>query len=305
MNKTKLIIIAGPTASGKTALALRLARHFNGEIISADSMQVYRRFDIGAAKPSPQELAAAPHHLINICEPCEDYTAARFAEDASIKTGEIQARGASVFVAGGTGLYIKALTKGLLDAPSADNALRAELVCMADETGKGAVHDRLKAIDPAAAAAIHPNNLRRVIRAIEVTTLTGRPVSQSQNEHGFADKPYDTLKIGIRIERDVMYAAINARVDRMMDAGLVAEVAGILADYGPALKPLAGLGYKEAAAYLNGVYTLDEAVSLIKMNTRRYAKRQVTWFSRDEEIKWFSIESKDAIIPAVEEFLRN
>lgn len=305
MDKTKLIIITGPTATGKTALALQLATRFNGEIINADSMQVYRRFDIGAAKPSPEELAAVPHHLINICEPYEDYTVARFAEDAVIKIGEIQGRGALVIVAGGTGLYIKALVSGLLAAPSADNVLRAELVCVADEMGKEAVHERLKAIDPVAAAAIHPNNLRRVIRAIEVTTLMGRPVSEAQNEHGFADNPYKTLKIGVQTERSAMYAAIDARVDRMIEAGLVDEVRGILADYGSALKPMAGLGYKEVAGHLSGSYPLDEAISLIKMNTRRYAKRQVTWFKRDTEIKWFPIESKDVIMPSVEEFLRN
>jgi len=305
MNSNKLIIITGPTATGKTALAVRLATHFNGEIINVDSMQVYRRFDIGAAKPSPVELRAAPHHLIDICEPYDDYTAACFARDAAIKVEEIRARGRAVFVAGGTGLYIKALTCGLLSAPPADNVLRSELAAMAQEFGKAAVHDRLKAVDPVAASSIHPNNLRRVIRAIEVTTLLGCPVSQAQGEHGFTDKPYRTLKLGIRVERDVMYAAIDRRVDRMMNDGLVDEVRGIIADYGTELKPMAGLGYKEVKGYLAGIHTLEEAVSLIKLNTRHYAKRQVTWFKKDSEIKWFPIESKDVIIQEVEDFLKD
>lgn len=305
MNRTKLVVITGPTATGKTALAIELARCFNGEIINADSMQVYRRFDIGAAKPTPQELAVAPHHLIDVCEPYEEYTAPRFAKQAAIMINEIRSRGANVFVAGGTGLYIKALVSGFLDAPSADNLLRAELVSLADERGREAVYDRLRAVDAVAAAQIHPNNLRRVIRAIELTTLTGRPVSRLREEHGFADNPYLTFKIGIRIERSAMYAAIDARVDRMMSDGLVDEVKGIIADYGLALKPLSGLGYKEIAGYLNGAYSLDEAVSLIKMNTRRYAKRQVTWFKKDADIKWFPIDEKDAIITAVENFLKD
>lgn len=304
MGKTKLIVITGPTATGKTGLAVEVARRFGGEIINADSMQVYRRFDIGAAKPSAKELAAAPHHLIGICEPYEDYTAARFAADAAKKIDEISGRGAVPIVAGGTGLYIKALTAGLLDAPSADASLRAELVLMADELGREAVHARLRAVDPASAGAIHPNNLRRVIRAIELTTLMGAPVSEARGEHGFSEEPYDTFKIGLSMERVAMYAAIDARVDRMMEAGLVREVRGLLADYGAALKPMAGLGYKEITGYLTGAYSLDEAVSLIKMNTRHYAKRQVTWFKRDTEIKWFSIERKDAIIDAVKGFLK-
>ncbi|MBI5886976.1 MAG: tRNA (adenosine(37)-N6)-dimethylallyltransferase MiaA [Deltaproteobacteria bacterium] len=304
MAKTKLVIITGPTATGKTGLAVEVARRLGGEIISADSMQVYRRFDIGAAKPSAEELAAAPHHLISICEPYEDYTAARFVSDAAQKIEEIRGRGAVPIVAGGTGLYIKALTAGLLDAPSADDALRAELLLMADELGREAVHARLRAVDPASAKAIHPNNLRRVIRAIELTTLMGAPVSEARGEHGFAEEPYDTFKIGLSMERAAMYAAIDARVDRMMEAGLVREVRGLLADYGAALKPMAGLGYKEITGYLTGAYSLDEAVSLIKMNTRHYAKRQVTWFKRDTEIKWFSIGRKDAIIDVVKGFLK-
>jgi len=304
VSKTKLVIITGPTATGKTGLAVELAQRYGAEIVNADSMQVYRRFDIGTAKPTARELAAAPHHLISICEPCADYTAARFAADAAQKIEEIRGRGAVAIVAGGTGLYIKALTGGLLDAPSSDETLRAELLLMADELGREAVHARLKAVDPASAEAIHPNNLRRVMRAIELTALINRPVSEARSEHGFAEEPYDTLKIGLRMERVAMYAAIDARVERMMEAGLVDEVKGLLADYGPALKPMAGLGYKEIVGYLNGVYALDEAVSLIKMNTRRYAKRQVTWFKRDAEIKWFSTERKDAIIDAVKGFLK-
>lgn len=306
MKKAKIIIITGPTATGKSALAVECALRFDGELINADSMQVYRRMDIGTAKPSKAELLVVPHHLIDICEPDEDYTAARFEHDAARKINEIRSRGKNVFVVGGTGLYIKALTKGLFKGPAGDRALRDELFLMAEESGAEIVHERLEGLDPVAAAAIHPNNLRRVVRAIEITMLMGRPASEVRGDHGFSGEPYNVLKLGIRMERAALYAAVEDRVDRMIGAGLAEEVKGLMtAGYGADLKPMAGLGYKEMTGYLKGAYTIDEAVALIKMNTRRYAKRQITWFKKDTEIRWFLTGEKDAIMDAVKEFLQS
>ncbi|MBI5563032.1 MAG: tRNA (adenosine(37)-N6)-dimethylallyltransferase MiaA [Deltaproteobacteria bacterium] len=304
MERTRIVIIAGPTASGKSGLAVELAERFGGEVVSADSMQVYRGMDIGTAKISVSWRRGVPHHLIDVCEPSEDYSAARFAKDAGEKIDEIRARGRSAFIAGGTGLYIKALVGGLCDAPSGDRALREALMAEAEADGAASLHERLRAIDPASASAIHPNNLPRVIRAIEVAMLTGRPISEAHRGHGFAQAPYDTLKIGIMAERDALCKAIEERVDGMIKAGLVEEARGLFGRYGHGVKPLSGLGYKEMAGYLNGLYPLGEAVSMLKTNTRRYAKRQMTWFRKDAGIRWFSIGQKDDIMGAVEVFLQ-
>jgi len=304
MEKIKTIIIAGPTASGKTGLAVLLASLYNGEIISADSMQVYRRMDIGTAKPALEERGGIAHHMIDMVEPDEGFSAARFASLALEKIREMHGRGKNPFVAGGTGLYIKALTRGIFNGPEADPALRARLEEEAEKHGSARLHERLREVDPAGAAAIHPNNRTRVIRALEVYELSKKPISEFQREHAFSDEPLQTLKIGLMLEREELYERINARVDAMMANGLLEEARGLLeAGCSPSLKPMGGLGYKEMVDHIEGRCALDEAVEKIKMNTRRYAKRQMTWFGRDPGIRWFNPGQKKDIIEAVKEFL--
>lgn len=304
MEKIRTVIIAGPTASGKTELAVLLASLHNGEIISADSMQVYRRMDIGTAKPSREEMGGVPHHMIDIAEPDEAFTAARYASLALEKIREIHERGKNPFVAGGTGLYIKALTGGIFKGPEADPALRAELEREVEEHGSARLHERLKEVDPEGAAAIHPNNRVRVIRAFEVFTLSNKPISEFHREHAFSEEPLSTLKVGLMLDRDALYARIDARVDAMMDSGLLEETRGLIdAGYSPSLKPMGGLGYKEMTACIEGRLDLEEAVELLKRNTRRYAKRQMTWFGKDPGIRWFNPGQKKDIIEVVKEYL--
>ncbi len=300
----KIVIIQGPTATGKSALAIGLAREFNGEVISADSMQVYRRMDIGTAKPSMKERQAVPHHLIDIVSPDEDYTAADFRNDAVSKIKEVRSRGKNIFIAGGTGLYIKALTKGLFPGPKGDKMLRDTLRKEAQEKGGLYIHERLKEVDPEAASRIHPNNIIRVIRAIEVYEAAKRPISELQKEHGFSEARFDALKIGLIKERALLYADIENRVERMINEGLLEETRRLLeAGYSMDLKPMCGLGYKEMIGFLHGKYAFNEAVEELKKNTRHYAKRQITWFKKDAEIRWFSPQQKEDIIGLVRGFL--
>ncbi|MBI5810524.1 MAG: tRNA (adenosine(37)-N6)-dimethylallyltransferase MiaA [Deltaproteobacteria bacterium] len=304
MKKIKIVVITGPTASGKSALAALLSRLFNGEIISADSMQVYRYMDVGTAKPPEEDRRAVPHHLIDVADPREDYTAERFRKEAADKIREIRGRGKNVFVAGGTGLYIKALLFGIFEGPEADISLRDELLREAELNGAEALFERLKEADPVAASKTHPNNLRRVIRALEVYSLTKRPISEFQQEHGFREAGYDALKIGLVRERAALYRDIENRVDRMMEEGLLDETRALIErGFNMRLKPMRGLGYKEMADCLNGELSLDEAVALLKKNTRRYAKRQMTWFRKDNGIAWFSPEEKEDIVSLVKRHL--
>jgi tRNA dimethylallyltransferase len=304
MEKTRLVIVSGPTASGKTSLAVELALLFNGEIISADSMQVYKLMDIGTAKPTLVERKGVAHHLIDVVYPDEEYTAARFKMEAASKIKEITGRGRTVFIAGGTGLYIKTLTQGLFKGPEANRELRQELAAVASDKGREALHEMLKKIDPEGAAAIHPNNINRVIRAIEVFELAGKPISSLQKEHSFSDSPYECFKIGLDVERETLYDAIDCRVDRMVSAGLLEETRALVdMGYGYDLKPMLGLGYKEMSGHLLGARTLEEAVELIKRNTRHYAKRQLTWFRKDTDTKWFKPSEKKNILESVSLFL--
>ena len=304
MDREKIVVIAGPTASGKSSLAVELARLFDGEVISADSLQVYRHMDIGTAKPSLKERTGVPHHLISVVEPDAEYTAARFRTEAARLIHEIRKRGKNVFVAGGTGLYIKALTEGLFEGPGRDPSLRDELLRGALLEGKEAIHKRLARVDPESAAAIHPNNLRRIVRALEVYYRSERPIASFHKEHAFGQKPFDTLKVGIKKDREALYPDIDCRVDSMFSDGLVEEVKRLLeAGYSSDLKPMCALGYKEVLGYLRGDYPLEEARRLTKRNTRHYAKRQMTWFKKDPEIRWFHPADKKGIMALVKEFL--
>jgi tRNA dimethylallyltransferase len=276
---------------------MRLAHDLHAEIVNADSMQVYRGLDIGTAKPTLQQRAEVPHHLIDLVDPDHLFSAADFANAADDFIRDIRARGKRAIVVGGTGLYIRALLKGLVDSPGDCGEIRAELQEDAFRIGNEAMLERLRLVDPDLAERLHPNNLVRIIRALEVQQMTGIPLSRHQREHAFAFKRYDSLQIGISVERPRLYRRIEERVDKMMAQGLLDEVRGLLSSgFGPELKAICSIGYKEAAAHLNGEITLEEAVNLIKRNTRRYAKRQSTWFNADPDILWFEYPEKFDIL---------
>jgi len=308
MNKPKLVTIVGPTATGKSSLALLLARQFKGEIISADSMQVYRGMDVGTAKPSVAERRMVPHHLIDILDPDQDYSAALFRQQADEIIRELHRLKTPIFLAGGTGLYLKALTRGLFRGPAADLNLRLLFHQEAEAEGTGSLHRKLKSLDPNAAARIHPQDRFRLIRALEVYFQSSKPISNFQKEHGFEEEPYEVLKIGLEYERGELYRRIELRVEKMIENGWVDEVRSLLEHgYSPNLRALQSLGYKHIVSYLVGRIDIAEAIRLIKRDTRRYAKRQITWFKADSEITWFFNESEslENIRKAVEGFIRS
>jgi tRNA dimethylallyltransferase len=282
-----LLVICGPTASGKTRLALELAGRLPLEVISADSRQVYRGMDIGTAKPTPQERQQLPHHLVDVVDPDQAFSAADFVRLARPAAASIRARGRLPVVVGGTGLYIRALTEGLVDAPPADPELRQSLWQQEREEGEGTLYRLLQERDPAAAARIHPRNLVRIVRSLEVFALEGRRLSELQAEHAFGERPFATLKIGLAPEREELFQSIDRRAEAMLAAGLVEEVRGLLqGGYAPELKALQTIGYRECLRLLRGELSLAETTALIQLETRRYAKRQLTWFRQDSEIIW-------------------
>ncbi len=294
MEKTKIIVIVGPTAVGKSKVAMEVAERFNGEIVSGDSMQIYRYMDIGTAKPSTEDRKRVRHHLIDIRNPDDDFDAAQFKDEASKAIIGIESRRALPIVVGGTGLYLKALTEGIFDVPEVDKALRERLRKEAEESGLPVLYKRLLDVDPAAAAKIGPRNTHRILRALEVFYLTGKPISEYQKEHSFSERPYVSLKIGLLKERETLYKDIDERVEGMIKAGFVEEVSGMLKmGYGLDLKAMQSIGYCHICSYLKGDYTLGEAVTLMKRDTRHYAKRQLTWFRRDKEIAWFDVNGGD------------
>jgi tRNA dimethylallyltransferase len=290
MNKPKLLVLIGPTAIGKTRLSLELAKRFRCEIISGDSMQVYRGMDIGTAKISPEDMQGIPHHMIDIADPDESSTAADFQERAAALISDIGGRGRLPFIVGGTGLYIESLCYGYrFSEGGSDEAFRKEQELFLGTHGEIALHDRLKAVDAASAERLHPNDYRRVIRALEVAHLTGKSLS----EHLAGQKresPYDLCIVGLTMDRALLYKRIEERIDIMMQEGLVAEVQSLLhKGYSPGLVSMQGLGYKEIVKYLRGLSTLEESVRLLKRNTRRFAKRQLSWFRHMKDIQWVDV----------------
>lgn len=289
-DKPRLIAILGPTASGKSRLAIELARHIGAWIVSADSLQLYRHLDIGTAKPSPEERSVVPHHLIDIADPDEEFNAGRFRALARDVINELYSRGRKVILVGGTYLYIKVLLSGLIEDIPADTAVRSGIKKLRASHGTDYVYGMLKSIDPAAAARIHPNDYVRAERALEVFYVTGEKLSHLQSLHEFGEREFDYLKIGISVEREELGRRIDQRVNRMIEEGLVDEVRNLRnMGYGPLLKPMQSIGYKEINTYLDGGITLERAVELIKRDSRRLAKRQMTWLKRDDEINWYDI----------------
>jgi tRNA dimethylallyltransferase len=285
--KPRLVILLGPTGVGKTAMALRMAGQWGGEIVSADSMQVYRGMDIGTAKPTAAERMRIPHHLLDVVDPDEPFHASRYCDLAHRAIARLHREGRPVFVVGGTGLYIRTLLGGLIDIPGADETMRRALKEEIRQKGLPLLYDRLLDKDPEAARQISPRDAVRIIRALEVLELTGRSIVEHQREHRFRDEPYETLKIGLMIPREELQARIAERTDRMIAAGFVGEVEGLLKrGYDRSLKPMQSLGYRHLAAHLAGEGDLASAVHLIKRDTGRYAKRQMTWFAAEQRVTW-------------------
>ncbi|HTF91901.1 MAG TPA: tRNA (adenosine(37)-N6)-dimethylallyltransferase MiaA [Verrucomicrobiae bacterium] len=303
--KPKVVIVLGPTAVGKSEVALALAESLNGEIINADSQQVYRYMDIGTGKLSMGERERVPHHLIDIVDPDGEFNAAQFRRLASEAIREISERKRNVIVCGGTGLYLKALTQGLFEGPGQDPAIRRALESEIAERGLASLYRRLENIDPTVSSSIHPNDRQRVIRALEIYQLTGKPLSQWQGAHGFQENPFAVRAIGLNRERAELYDFINRRSEEMVRDGFLEEVRGLVhRGFGPELKPLQSVGYRQMVAVLEGRLTMAEGLAEMRQETRRLAKRQLTWFRRDETIQWFHPERQlRQICETVSEFL--
>ncbi len=285
--KSPLICIVGPTAVGKTEIAIQLAQHLDAEIVSLDSRQIFRGMDIGTAKPTPEQQRAVPHHLIDCVDVDQTFSVAEYQRLADTAIAEIRGREKRAMAVGGAGLYFRGIIDGLFDGPGADAEIRAKLQREVDEHGNVALHERLRRCDPETANRVHPNNLVRVIRALEIYELTGKPISALQQQWKMNEPRYPFRAFGLNMPRETLYQRIEERVDRMVEAGLIEEVKGLL-DQGCPRNCVAmqSFGYKELIDYLDRNRTLDEAIALLKQNTRRFAKRQLTWFRNDPRIEW-------------------
>lgn len=286
--KKPLIILTGPTAVGKTALSIALAKAVNGAIISADSMQVYRGMDIGSAKIMPEEMQGIPHYLIDVLDPSEDFNVVLFQSMAKKAMEEIYDRGQIPIVAGGTGFYIQALLYDIdFTAENEDTAFRRSLEQIAKEQGNHVLHERLRRIDPVSADSIHENNVKRVIRALEFYEKTGTPISEHNEQERTKESPYDFRYFVLTDDRQRLYDRIEQRIDQMLNCGLVEEVKKLRAQgFHRSMVSMQGLGYKEILAWLEGEISFEEAVYILKRDTRHFAKRQLTWFRRERDVIW-------------------
>ncbi len=284
----KVIVIAGPTATGKTALSVRLAKELGGEVISADSVQIYKQLDIGSAKPSKEEMAGVTHHMMDFLEPGANFCVADFCALAKEKIDEIHARGKIPMIVGGTGLYISSVVNNISFAEEkTENTVRDRLYLELEEIGAEAMHQRLAEIDPEAAENIHPNNTKRVIRAIEIFETTGKTMTEQNKESKEIPSPYDFILCALSCDRPMLYERIDRRVEIMTENGLFEEVEDLLKGGVPkTAQSMQGIGYKEAVQYIEGEITKEESIALIQKNSRNYAKRQLTWFKR-ENYQWF------------------
>ncbi len=307
----KILVITGPTATGKTSLSVELAKTLGGEIVSADSMQVYRGMDIGTAKVTQDEMQGVAHHMIDVAEPSEDYSVSRYVAEADAAVRDILARGRLPIIAGGTNLYIDSLIAGIGFAERAeDAALRESLNARYDELGGEAMLEYLRGFDPERASRLHPADKRRIVRAVEVYTLTGQTITQHDEETKKRPRRYDAIKLALSFaDRAALYGRINERVDKMVSDGLFDEVRSLLeGGLTPDCTAMQAIGYKEPTAYLRGEMSRDEAVELIKLSSRRYAKRQLTWLRRDDGVWWYLWPEKpdfNAARQASTEYLRS
>ena len=290
MNNRTVIVITGPTASGKTSLGVSLALALGTEVVSADSMQLYRGMDIGSAKPTREEMRGVPHHMIDVADPAEDYSVSRWVENAAACCDALLAGGKTPVIVGGTGLYIESLLSGRdFSAAPGDSGVREALGAEYDALGGAAFREKLRVVDPERAEKLAPGDKKRLVRAMEVYTLTGETITEHDEKTGKRPKKYDAVKIALSFaDRAMLYDRINERVDKMVADGLFDEVKGLLdSGLSPDCTAMQAIGYKEPAAYFKGEMTKDEATDLIKLSSRRYAKRQLTWLRRDETVKWY------------------
>lgn len=302
--KQKIIVIAGPTASGKSGLAMDMALRFGGEIVNADSMQVYRGMDIGTAKPTAEERSLVPHHLLDVVDPDGEFNASDYRALALPAIRRIGESGKPAFVVGGTGLYIRVLLGGLIRLPPSDADLRERLKAEMAREGVSALHERLKGLDAESAERIHPNDKVRIVRALEVIHLTGRRFSSMIQDHRFRDNPFCAFKICLQIERERLYHRIDERSSHMLEMGLVRETAGLIDQgYSPDLKPMKALGYRHVVQVIRGKWDTETALKHLQADTRRYAKRQLTWFRSDPEMAWLRPQEETEIENRIRDFL--
>jgi tRNA dimethylallyltransferase len=297
-----IAVLAGPTGVGKTALAIRLAQELGAQIVNADSLQVYRELDIGTAKPSWKERALVPHHLVDVVFPDQDFDAAIYLRRGRRVLAELHAHRVPPLVVGGTGLYIRALLYGIFDDGVQDEACRRQLQEELIAQGLANLYDRLRSLDPETAGRLHPNDALRILRALEVITASGRTMSDQQHQHDFADCPYRVLKICLERPREELYTRIDNRVEAMLAQGLVSEVQDLRRRYPPHLKPLQSLGYRHVSSYIDEGFTWEEMVTQLKRDTRRYAKRQLTWFRADAEFHWLEPSQIDEALKLLSNF---
>ncbi len=305
-----VVVITGPTATGKTPLAIELGQAFGGEIVNADSMQVFRFMDIGTAKPSSAERASIAHHMLDVADPDEDYSAGRFAQEARNVAAEIHGRGRAVLLTGGTGLYIRAFLDGLVDAGGANPELRLELEegqrKAASEGDTGWLHRKLDEIDPLAAKEIHPNDERRLVRALEIRSAVGQSASRVREEHSFSDRPYRVLHLALDVDKETLAERIDRRCVAMVEAGLIGEVRGLRSrGYDAKLRPMQAIGYRHIQPVVDGSDTLANATEAMQRDTRRFAKRQRTWLRAVPEVEWVAPEGRDEIHARVGRFLES
>ncbi len=302
--KSSLICIVGPTAVGKTEIAIQFAQHLDAEIVSLDSRQIYREMDIGTAKPTPDQRGAVPHHLIDCVEVDQPFSVAEYQRLADAAITETHGRERQAMAVGGAGLYFRGLIDGLFDGPGADAKIRSKLQREADEHGNAALHERLRQCDLETADRVHPNNRVKVIRALEVYELTGKPISALQEQWKTDEPRYPFRAFGLNMPREMLYRRIEDRVDQMVEVGLIEEVKRLLDQgYPRDCGAMQSFGYKELIEYLDGTRTLDEAIALLKQNTRRFAKRQLTWFCNDPRIEWLDISQFSSIDGIVDNLL--
>ena len=298
-----IVVVAGPTASGKSDLAMRLAEEFDGELICSDSMQVYRKFDIGTSKPTLSEQKLIPHHQLDLIDPDENYSAGKYERDTSIIIQQIQQRGHLPILVGGSGLYYRALMYGISNIPHIPKNIRQELICLQEKHGTSYCWEQLQKHDPQTAKRLHPNDTSRIMRSLEVVIATGTSIADFQKQQPFAEARYPVLAVAYEWERSELYERINQRTLKMLKSGWIEEVETLLESYAPELKSLQAIGYREIIEHLQKKLKWEQLVREIQQRTRQYAKRQMTWFRREAKIEWHQPHDEDAILDKVKVYL--